>query len=290
MECEFLEDYLLKMLLCSCLYSWCLSSMVLNFPGPFIWIYFTKHALQCPMICSWPKKWNLEYEETRNTRAHDEIIRGFFYMWRISSPNIHVILGSTVCFGMFLCATNNCLCTGLSWLSQKVIFPAPRGNLTELFWTHSLFRQTILADKGEIFHLEQTEARKTHTCETFGIPVYWVESWPSKINVHPELTEYDLIWKYCLFRWYQVKMKLYWIRVGLNPIWLFSLWEEGNLGTEIQTYIWKMERWKQQKLEEEKRILPRGMGERMALPTLSFHIFEIWKNILKNNFVCLFTT
>ena len=45
-------------------------------------------------------------------------------------------------------------------------------------------------------------------------------------------------------------------------------------------------RWNQPKLEEEKRDSSLwGMGERMALP-LSFHIFEIWNNILENK--CIF--
>lgn len=33
-------------------------------------------------------------------------------------PNSRVILGSAMCFGMFLCTTNNCLCSFKSIISK----------------------------------------------------------------------------------------------------------------------------------------------------------------------------
>lgn len=60
----------------------------------------------------------------------------------------------------------------------------------------------------------------------------------------------------------------------------------GHRDTDIHMEDGEMETTKARR---GKRILPRGMGERMALPTLSFHIFEIWKEIFSRIilFVCL---
>ena len=48
------------------------------------------------------------------------------------------------------------------------------------------------------------------------------------------MNEYDLIWKYCLYRCNQVKMRSYWIRVDSISNMTGALSEERNLDT-VQT-------------------------------------------------------
>ena len=62
--------------------------------------------------------------------------------------------------------------------------------------------------------------------------VVWVELCPRKGNVEvliPGTCECDFIWKWGLCRCNQVKMQLYWIKVGLNPM-TGVLRRRGNFG------------------------------------------------------------
>ena len=55
--------------------------------------------------------------------------------------------------------------------------------------------------------------------------VGWMVLPPERDKFKHDTCEYDLIWKQGLCRCNQVKMRSYWSRVTLHPIWMMSLWE-----------------------------------------------------------------
>lgn len=157
-------------------------------------------------------------------------------------------------YGLLFLSTHPLCCSNSAWLCNhfRSWFPCPLP-FCLLLWARGSFwnthQVTALLKTSHTFCHVHDEVRSIVWCTwPSGIwsmppspsfpfahhPMLWVKLSPPKIYIEaptPSTCEWDLIWKWDVWRGSQVKMRSSWMLVDPNPM---TLEEEGNLDTDTQ--------------------------------------------------------